>query len=119
MKRDQMQIRVYETVSQMPNGDRDTQRHPCSKFEVVLVNGDKRSTIFKNDQFDGNWVSIIGSREAYLKEAMDKAEEFALTMGACEIVGVNATKHEKEIMDLEHKIKLDQAHLAELKRRYL
>lgn len=114
-----MQIRIYETVSQKPNGDRDPHTHPCSAFEVVLVNGDRRSTIFKNDQFDPWWTHINGTREQYLAEATKAAEDMAKTLGSCEIVGVQLTKREKEITDLEASIKRDQEKLAKLKKQVM
>lgn len=112
-----MQIRVYETVSQRPNGDRDTRVHSSSEFRVVLVNGDRRTTVFQNDQFDRHWTSINGTRDEYLRNAMAAASELAKTLGTCEIVGVEITNREKEIADLEVSIERDQARLKKLKAR--
>lgn len=110
-----MQIRIYETVSQKPNGDRDPHTHPCSAFKVVLTNGDRSSTVFENDQFDPWWSHINGTREQYLAEATKFAEDLAKTLGGAEIVGIALTKREKEITDLEARIKHDQQKLQKLK----
>lgn len=114
-----MQIRVYEKVSMMPNGDRDTRTHPSSAFKVVLVNGDRRTTIFTNDQFDHWWTHINGTREEYLAQAMDAAESMAKTLGACEIVGVNLTKKEVRLEELEKIIHDAQHELLTLKREIM
>jgi hypothetical protein len=114
-----MQIRIYETVSQKPNGDRATKLSPSSSFEVVLINGENRSTIFKNNQFNSFWTYVEGTREQYLAEAMKAAEDMAKTLGGCEIVGVQFTKREKEITDLEASIKRDQEKLQNLKKLIL
>jgi hypothetical protein len=109
-----MQIRVYEEVTQKPNGDRDTRTHPCSAFKVVLVNGDRRTTIFKNNQFDPWWTHINGTRTEYLNAAMKAAEDMAKTLGGCEIVGIELTKHEQEILNLQESIKRDQQKLDKM-----
>lgn len=74
-------------------------------------------TIFENDQYDSVDGSIMGTREAYLQEAMNKADELAVVLGAAEIVGIEATRLEKQMMDLEKIIKESQFELDELKRR--
>jgi len=79
-----MKIEIHETVSQQPNGDRDTRRHPSSAFKVVLINGDKKSTLFSNDQFDSFHCHISGTRQGHLNEAQKKALEIGETMG-CEV----------------------------------
>lgn len=114
-----MQIRIYETVDQRPNGDRDPQRHPSSKFEVYLVSGERRTLVFKNDQFDPFYVSIKGTRDQYLSEAMKFARELSQTLGSCEIVGVELTKEEKEIAELEVSIRRDIDRLNKLKKKVL
>lgn len=114
-----MQIRVYEKVSQCPMGDRDTKLHPSSAFTVVLVNGDRRTTIFSNNQYDHWWTSIQGTREEYLQEAMKAAEDMAKTLGACEIVGVNLTKKEVRVEELENIIQKAQDELLALKREIM
>lgn len=114
-----MQIRVYEEVTQEPRGDRDPQRHDCSAFSVYLVNGSKRSLIFSNNQFDPNWTTINGSRNEYLREAMKAAETFAETLGGCEIVGVELTKHEVRVKQLEKEIKERQIELDKLRKQVL
>lgn len=112
-----MEIRVYERVTMRPRGDRDTRTHPSSAFEVVLVNGDRRSTVYRNDQFDHWWTSINGTREEYLNKAMDAAESLAETLGACEIVGVNATKDEVRAEELRRKIAKDTEELRKLEEK--
>jgi hypothetical protein len=110
-----MKIKIFETVSLMPNGDRDTQRHPSSAFEVVLENdkGDK-FTVFKNNQFDSNWCSIKGSRQGHLNAAFFQAEELATVLGDVEILGPDVTKKEKDIMDIQARIERDKKELERL-----
>lgn len=110
-----MEIKIFETVSQQPNGDRDTCRHPSSSFEVVLVNGDIRKVIFKNDQFKPWWCHIEGTRTQYLNEAEEFARDMAKTLGLKGFKSVNMTKREKEIMDTEAEINRLQLKLAKLK----
>lgn len=112
-----MQIRIYEKITMAPKGDRDPNRHPCSSFIVKLVNGDRVTKVFENDQFDHHWTTIRGKRDEYLKEAMDFASNLAKTLGACEIVGVELTKKEQEIADLEASIARDQKRLSELRKK--
>lgn len=110
-----MQLRVYETISQHPRGDRDTKLHPSSAFKVVLVGvTGRRTTIFSNDQYDPWWTTINGTREQYLNEAMKAAENMAKTLGAAEIVGVQITRHEVEANELRERIAKDTERLAEL-----
>lgn len=79
-----MKIVIREKVTQQPNGDRDPHRHPSSAFDVILINGDKESVVFGNDQFDPWWTCIKGTRAGHLKEAQTKATEFGETLG-CEV----------------------------------
>lgn len=115
----EMQIRVYETVTMRPNGDRDPGRHPCSSFDVVLVNGERKFCFFHIDQFNNFNCSIDGTRLSHLKHAMDAADAMARVIGTVEIVGIEVTKLEKEMMDLESSIKRDQIRLNELRRKVL
>lgn len=111
------QIKVYETVTQQPNGDRDVLRHPSSAFEVYLVKDNKRFRVFKNNQFDRFHCHISGTRLEYLNEAMKHAEELALVLDGCEIVGVDLTKDEKRMMELEAEISRLTSELNLLKRK--
>lgn len=112
-----MQVRVYEKVSQKPNGDRDTNTHPSSEFWVDVVNGKARTTVFKNNQFDSYWTSINGSRKTYLDEAMKFAKDFAVTLGGVEVVGVEDTVTEAKILELEASIAASTAELKRLKEK--
>lgn len=75
-----MRIEIHEHVTQRPNGDRDPNRHPCHGFEVVVINGDKQSVLYSNDQYDPNWRNIQGTRTKYLDMAQKKAVEFSDTL---------------------------------------
>lgn len=108
-----MKIEIHETVSQQPNGDRDTRRHQSSAFKVVLINGDKKSTLFSNDQFNSFHCHIDGTRQSYLNEAQKKALEIGETIG-CE-VNIIPTMAPTEIDMLEKRIAADQKRLKELK----
>lgn len=112
-----MQIKIYEKVSMMPNGDRDTRTHPSSAFKVVLINGDRKTTIFKNDQYDGFSSSIQGTRDGYLHEANEAANSLAETLGGAEILGVAFTKLEMRAEELRANIKRDTQELAEIERK--
>jgi len=79
-----MHIEIREKVDQQPNGDRDTQRHDSSSFFVVLVNGDKSTIAFQNNQFDAFHCQINGTRAGYLHEAQAWATDFGETIG-CEV----------------------------------
>lgn len=107
-----MKIEIHETVSQQPNGDRDTRRHPSSSFRVVLINGNKTATLFKNDQFNSFHCHIDGTRQGYLNEAQKKALEIGETMG-CD-VDINPTTIPGEIETLQKRIENDQKRLKEL-----
>lgn len=109
-----MELRVYETVSQKPNGDRDTRTHPSSSFEVVLVNGDLRSVMFSNDQFDKWWCHINGTRKEYLDEALKKADEIAKTLGGIKVIHPDRTAHEKKVIDVKARIRASQDELKKL-----
>ncbi len=107
-----MRIEIHETVSQQPNGDRDTRRHPSSAFRVVLINGNKTATLFKNDQFDSFHCHISGTRQQYLAEAQKEALHLGETMGA--EVEINPTTVPGEIETLQKRIERDQKRLKEL-----
>lgn len=107
-----MRIEIHETVSQQPNGDRDTRRHPSSSFKVVLINGNKTATLFKNDQFDSFHCHISGTRQQYLAEAQKEALHLGETMGA--EVEINPTTMPGEIETLQKRIERDQKRLKEL-----
>lgn len=98
----------------MPNGDRDPSTHPSSAFKVVLINGDRKTTIFENNQYDGHWSSIQGTRDDYLAEAMKHANSMAETLGGAEILGVAFTKLETRAEELRANIKRDTKELAEI-----
>lgn len=112
-----MIIKVFETVSQEPNGDRDPNRHPCSKFEVVLHNEDtdKSTIVGVFDQYDPWWTHINGTRAEYLDKALSKAKEMSEALGGVKIEGPDLTNHEKAIVDTEKEIKRLQAKLSDLK----
>lgn len=107
-----MRIEIHETVSQQPNGDRDTRRHPSSAFRVVLINGNKTATLFKNDQFDSFHCHISGTRQQYLAEAQKEEKHLAETMGAD--VNLEPTTLPTEIESLQKRIERDQKRLKEL-----
>lgn len=107
-----MRIEIHEQVAQRPNGDRDTRRHPSSSFHVVLVNGNKTATLFKNDQFDNFHCSIRGSRASFLEEAQLEAKNFAETMG-CD-VNLEPDTAPMKILELKERIARDQAELDRL-----
>lgn len=107
-----MNIEIHERITQQPNGDRDTQRHPSSAFKVVLINGNKTATLFQNSQFDNFHCHIRGTRKEYLAEAQKEAKHFAETMG-CDF-NLEPTTIPDEITELQARIKHDQAKLKKL-----
>jgi hypothetical protein len=107
-----MRIEIHESVSQQPNGDRDTQRHPSSAFKVVLINGNKTATLFKNDQFDSFNCHIDGTRQSFLNEAQKEALHFGETM-ECD-VDINPSTIPDEVKTLKARIAADQKRLKEL-----
>ena len=78
-----MKIVIQEKKSQQPNGDRDTNRHPCSGFVVLIHSNDLTMVVFENDQFDNFYCHIDGSRTSYLNEAQKFALELGVILG-CE-----------------------------------
>lgn len=113
------QLRIYETVSQRPRGDRDMFRHDSSSFEVVLVTKFDRASLATFDQYDFFHSTIRGNRLEYLKKALDYANSVASVFGAAEIIGPELTRKEKEIMDTEAEIRRLNQKLQDLKRMSL
>ena len=73
-------IIIREYISQKPNGDRDRERHDCSRFTVECNN----FKVAEFDQFDDYHCHIDGSRRKYL----NKAKSFA--SGLCIATGISA-----------------------------
>lgn len=111
-------IKIYETVTQEPNGDRDISRHPCSKFEVLLFNEELNiSHIVKIfDQFDSSWTGIRGTRDGLHKEARSYAESLGLVLNGMKIQDADETKNEKEIMDAQAEIRRLEEKIKDLKK---
>ena len=107
-----MKIHIIEKVCQRPNGDRATTTSPSSVFKVILINGEKNKTLFKNDQFDQFYTSINGKRESYLKEAQAEALEWANLLD-CE-VDIDPTEISEEAEIIKKEIKSLQKRLKQL-----
>src|SRR5690606_35636015 len=75
-------ILIEEEVTQRPNGDRDPNRHPCSKFTVSVVRGTEMTTIAVHDQWDPHWTSISGTRSGHLKKAQETVEKWSSILDA-------------------------------------
>ncbi len=106
-----MRVIIREYLTMRPRGDRDTQRHPCYAFEVVLENSNKGSTVvFSNDQHNSWWTTIDGTRDEYLREAQAKALEIADIVGCPVDISPNNT----EVDTLRIRIAEDTARLQEL-----
>jgi hypothetical protein len=108
------ELRIYEFVTQEPKGDRDPHRHPCSRFHVVLVNGDKRVTLFNKSQFDPQWCTIQGTREQLHRVALEYANSVADVLSV-PIVDVHETRLEARIIALEAEVKAKQEELDRLR----
>lgn len=110
-----MLIKIYEIKSQRPNGDRDIITRPCSKFEVWLINGEKRELVSTFDQWDQYWTSIKGTRLGYLRLANERARSLSELLDGIEIESIETTAKEVEIMHLEDVIADAQDKLQRLK----
>ena len=66
-----MKLELREYKEMRPNGDRDTQRHPCSRWDVVLVDevGGQEMVAQTFSQYD-SWYCHINDREPVEGEAL-------------------------------------------------
>lgn len=108
-----MRIEIHERREFKPNGDRDTLRHPCSSFKVVIVtDAGKSAVVFENSQWDRFFSHIKGTRQQCLTEAQEKAIDIGKIIGAeVELIPFTLPS---EIEALKERIENDQKRLNEL-----